>query len=576
MLKKRGMAGFGRTAGFGSPVVTVGKLLALGLLLAAAPPGQQWSNVLYDRADQFMFGNHPLYAAAYVAVFAFALLGMVIVPFLRSAYVRVALVALIVVTIAADQLFLDIAGHHLNIARLHIVWEVRGTAPDMIPAYAPYFVRSCLWVIALGAILAIPPARTWSLGLRYGLVPLSAFVFIAAITVRTKGDVQEFLPPFSLPVALAIVSTVEDTESPVLPVEYSGPITPRIKHVVFIVDESVRGDSMEVNEPKHQNTPFLSQHKDHIINFGVAVAGANCSMPSRLMLRYGSRREDFEGSGKRPSMWRPVIWRYAQRAGYRTVLIDPFKGDRYAYMYANEWRSIDQYVKEGELPTYLRDNAIAQRLVELLKEDVPSFIYVNKFGTHFPYELAFPPRFNNFTATPQSRDLAAYWSDALHNFYHDSDLENHEALNRSYSNAILWSVDGFFKNLLGRFDEDRVLLIYTSDHGQSLSEGGQRVSHCSTQNAQVGEGLVPLFAVTGNPEIGSRLRTSAARAFGQATHFEIVPTLLLAMGYQERWVKEHYGPSLFDVPLDRPRQFLIGGDAAPGKWFEGSRWMSVD
>ena len=555
--------------------VTAGKLLAIVLLLAVAPPGQQWLTVLSDRFNQFTFGNRVVYAAGYAGVFVLSLLGLAIIPFLRSATARIALVALIVVTFAADQLFLEIAGRHLNVARLHIVWEVRGTAPDMIPVYAPYFVRGSLWVLALGVILAIPPARAWSLGLRYAIVPLIAFVSVATIIIRIKGDTQEFPPPFSLPVALAIVSTIENAQSPAMPVEYSGPITPRIKHIVFVVDESVRGDSLQLNEPKHQNTPFLMEHKDRIINFGVAVAGANCSMASRLMLRYGARREDFEGAGKRPTKWRPVIWRYAQRAGYRTVLIDPFKGDRFAYMNSDEWRSIDEYVKAGDGPTYLRDGVIAEKLVDLLKDDVPSFIYVNKFGTHFPYVLSFPP--DLFTAAPQARNLASYWSDALHNLYYDADLDNREALQRSYNNAIFWSVDGFFAKLLGRFDEKQVLLIYTSDHGQSLLEGGHRISHCSTQNAQIGEGLVPLFAATGHPEIGPGLRAGAARAFGQATHFEIVPTLLQAMGYQERWVKEHYGPSLFDVPVDRRRQFLIGGDAAAqGNWFEGSKWIAAE
>lgn len=562
------------TPGLGGLVVTGGKILAIVLLLVVTPPGQEWWNLLFDRLNHFLFANRPLSAAGYGAVFACALLGLAIAPFLRSAWARIALAMLIVATFAADQLFLALAGHHLNIARLHIVWQVRGTAPDMIPAYLPYFMRSCLWVIALGLILALPPVRQWSLRLRYGLVPLLAGVFVATITVRSKGDIQEFPPPFSLPVALAIVSTIQNAQDPALPIEYGGTITPRIKHIVFVIDESVRGDSLELNNPKHQNTPFLAEHKDRLINFGVAVSGANCSMAARLMLRYGSRREDFYGTGM--PVWRPAIWRYAQRAGYRTVLMDPFKGDRYGYMNANEWRSIDHYVREGDLPTYQRDGAIAERLVKLLQEDVPSFIYVNKFGTHFPYEFSYPPAASDVSARPQSRSLAAYWGDALHSFYSDSDLANREALHRSYSNAIHWSVDGFFKRLLGRFDESRVLLIYTSDHGQSLLEGGQRLSHCSMQNAQIGEGLVPLFALTKNPEIASKLRTSAARAFDRATHFEIVPTLLLAMGYQDQWVKERYGASLFDIPIEQPRQFLIGGNSPTGNWYEGSRWVAVD
>src|SRR5262249_22046720 len=124
---------------------------------------------------------------------------------------------------------------------------------------------------------------------------------------------------------------------------------------------------------------------------------------------------------------------------------------------------------------------------------------------------------------------------------------------RAYNNALLWSVDGFFEKLFSRLDKQNVFIIYTSDHGQS----GQRMSHCSTRNAHVGEGLVPLIVSTGIQDLAVRLRKSATHAYGQATHFEIFPTLLLAMGYDEQWVRERYGPSLLDIPANRHRQFIF-------------------
>ena len=40
-----------------------------------------------------------------------------------------------------------------------------------------------------------------------------------------------------------------------------------------------------------------------------------------------------------------------------------------------------------------------------------------------------------------------------------------------YSNAIAWSVDEFFRNLLPAVDLHKTLIVYTSDHGQSLLPG---------------------------------------------------------------------------------------------------------
>src|SRR5262249_38085823 len=46
-----------------------------------------------------------------------------------------------------------------------------------------------------------------------------------------------------------------------------------------------------------------------------------------------------------------------------------------------------------------------------------------------------------------------------------------------YPNAIAWSVDEFFRNLLPAVDLSKTLIIYTSDHGQSLLPG--HFTHCS-------------------------------------------------------------------------------------------------
>src|SRR5262249_54228641 len=106
-----------------------------------------------------------------------------------------------------------------------------------------------------------------------------------------------------------------------------------------------------------------------------------------------------------------------------------------------------------------------------------------------------------------------------------------------YPKAIAWSVDEFFKNLLPGVDLHKTLIVYTSDHGQSLLPG--RISHCSTTPpVPLTEADVPLFAITSKPDFEQRLEQGAARGFGQFSHFEVFPTLLLAMGYDANWVKE--------------------------------------
>src|SRR5262249_41566183 len=151
-----------------------------------------------------------------------------------------------------------------------------------------------------------------------------------------------------------------------------------------------------------------------------------------------------------------------------------------------------------------------------------------------------------------------------------------EELLHMYNNAILWSVDGFFKKLLDRFQYDNVLLVYTSDHGQRLMNGKERKSHCTTpsEHTQVGEGLVPLIVSTGIPELELRLRESAARLYNHGSGFDIFPTLLLAMGYNEQWVRTSSGPTLLDASANRKRHFLRSSPLA--ELFDKPSWFPAD
>src|SRR5262249_1429359 len=124
-----------------------------------------------------------------------------------------------------------------------------------------------------------------------------------------------------------------------------------------------------------------------------------------------------------------------------------------------------------------------------------------------------------------------------------------------YPNAIVWSVDEFFRKLLPAIKASNTFIVYTSDHGQNLLPA--RSTHCGTTPAvPAGEEEVPLFAITSMPEFAERLEEGAARGYGRFSHFEIFPTLLLAMGYDAGWVRANYGPSLMDVP-STDRKFMI-------------------
>ena len=137
----------------------------------------------------------------------------------------------------------------------------------------------------------------------------------------------------------------------------------------------------------------------------------------------------------------------------------------------------------------------------------------------------------------------------------------------TYKSAVRWNVDEFFRRVLTGLDVSQTAIVYTSDHGQSLLEGGYSASHCSVgPNIVAGEALVPLFAIVGDATLRNELQQASKKMLNKASHFEIFPTLLMAFGYARAEVQAAYGAGLFGEP-GQPRRFLSGFKSS-ATWIE--------
>ncbi|RTZ96621.1 MAG: hypothetical protein DSY90_09945 [Deltaproteobacteria bacterium] len=88
-----------------------------------------------------------------------------------------------------------------------------------------------------------------------------------------------------------------------------------VKYIVYIVDESVRGDFLGINGHEKATTPYLKTVGKNIFNFGISSSIANCSEATRLALRSGLRRDqipDFDYQ----ALKQPTIWQYAKKGGF--------------------------------------------------------------------------------------------------------------------------------------------------------------------------------------------------------------------------------------------------------------------
>jgi glucan phosphoethanolaminetransferase (alkaline phosphatase superfamily) len=498
---------------------------------------------------------------AYIMICIIAFVSVVIVTFIRSSAIRVPLMLLMLIGWVFELSMLDLNSTLSSQNLFWIFWLERGRASEAIGGYGFGAIRDCVAVVILGIVLCAPPARRFSISGIFGFLPVVSGALVAGAIIYTNGYTQAFPIPFSTfaNAAIVLVQAFNRVDKPLLmsdlassgdggidhEVKVGTGTHPLFNKVVMIMDESVRGDYLSLNDAARNTTPFLKA-TTNLVNFGVAISGANCSYVSRTMFRFGMRHSDLP-NGWREGLNRPTFWEFAHRAGYKTVYVDALSyGSLDNWLSVSERMRVDSTVRVSNNPGYLRDQVLVGTLLGVLKDEAPTFVYVEKFGVHFPYSDKSPSDFEPLTVLKSDNEKveARFGTTAR-----KRELAH-------YPKAIAWSVDEFFRGLLPGLNLSKTLIIYTSDHGVNLVSS--HFQHCTmAPPVPPGEQYVPLFALTSEPYFEQRLGSAASNGFGQFSHFEIFPTLLLAMGYDAGWVKRSYGPSLIDRPSP-DREFMIG------------------
>jgi glucan phosphoethanolaminetransferase (alkaline phosphatase superfamily) len=536
------------------------KASALAVFFVAVP------NSLYSQSELLIANGKTGLLVIYVSITLFSLVGLTAVPFLNSWCLRVPFAMIVLAGFVTDHIVVGLYGQHVSLDLMQTLWGERDMGSTVLTAYQDTILKN----FGLGALLATvflhTPTTRWRLGFRYCILPIVAFLSVLIFTLYANGRVEIPTPAFAVPAQLAVVQmrTIPTQEGRAT-IDYVGMIQPPLRKIVMIVDESVRGDYLGLNNSRYDNTPFLNQVSAKIANYGTAISAVNCSDSSRAILRMGLQRQqlpDLRGTWFRLL---PTIWQYAHKAGFRTALIDAWQRDRpfHSYMSDGEAKGIDIQIYPGDEPAYLRDEVVADELLELLRRDEPLFIYVNKYGIHVPYLKTYPP---NMEYEPPSIVTLLQGRRNILDDYRRNVV-------REYHKALKWSVDDFLAKVLPAIlQQPDTGLIYTSDHGQAMFDGGYDASHCSVNpDVAKGEFFVPLFVATGADSLERRFASEARRAFNRAHHLDIFPTLLEMMGYSSQWTAVHYGSSLLDVPVYRKREGLLGVFSSPA-----ARWIDID
>ena len=524
--------------------------------LAAIDGADLWTGTLFqlDRADTARPTRNALvFAGVYLAA-AGSLLACILH---RSPWVAGTIALWTSLAVAIELGLRGVVGNGLGHHEASLLVTEYAFLGDATRFFSSAWVGPALAGFVGG--IATSLALRW-LGPRTGSVfpvlALAASVALAFTTVtRTFGKVYEFPIPVRLPtlVAWAANNTAPfygEREAP----RFQPSVPPLAEHVVLVVDESVSAQFFDA-----ATTPWLASRPRGTFDYGAASAVSNLSSISNLVMQSGLRQDQFPDTELR-TLKSPNIFSYFERAGFETALIDSQTyGDKAPNgMTGFDLAGIDVHLRLRELrpsqPEYAYDFEAIRDVTELVEGSTRSFTYLLKTGAHFPYLDKAPPDERPFQPTSKTGAIG----------------RDPDRIRNDYRNAIRWTTDRFLEELLAALErtERDVVVLYTSDHGQSLEaafDSKRFTPHATAIDPPSEQALVPLVLLAA----GERARTLLTdrhlpARYDSVSAFEIFPTLLYFAGYHDPAVTLTHGPHMFDAGAERPERVFLSGNVYGG------------
>ncbi|WP_065261829.1 sulfatase-like hydrolase/transferase [Pseudomonas bananamidigenes] len=404
--------------------------------------------------------------------------------------------------------------------------------------------------------------------------PIMGVLLLSAVLFVRAGEGARGLPIMYTPLAYLNLFGYEALHNTVGPRE---PVTlarngPAVSHdIVLIIDESISGNYLDINTPFGVHSSLKQAHPGaDIFNYGYAASIANCSADTNVTLRYGGTRGDY----MRINSTMPSIWQYAKKAGLRTVYIDAQRtgGNLQNLMTDTEKKDIDEFVQFDQTSVRDRDMAAAAKLIELLNDDRPELVVINKVGAHFPVHDKYPDAFMAYRPTLPRGQFTEIADTGKRDGF-NGQPDDWVLYRNAYKNTVLWNVGEFFSRVFAQANLSNALLIYTSDHGQDLHERGNPGlnTHCGGDPVEE-EGLVPLVVIQGDQLHTLDWSAQLAANKDRSSHYNIFPTLLQLMGYDLAGIESVYGKPL-SVPTTDDFTFNYRFNARLGARPE---WKHID
>ncbi|WP_085686227.1 MULTISPECIES: sulfatase-like hydrolase/transferase [unclassified Pseudomonas] len=509
-----------------------------------------YSDYYLERLNAIGFGFSVLLFGAMFLALTFALL---LTAYIRQTFIRHLFALVMFVSAVFFDVYTRVTADYLTYSSFVSLVYSGGFIQEAAYQYRGAIIHGLLNGLLLLIGIGLKPRHSIPVpnALRVA-APFCGVLLLSAVLFVRAGEGARGLPIMYTPLAYLNLFGYEALHNTVGPREA---VTlarngPAVGHdIVLIIDESISGNYLDINAPfgVHSN---LKQARPgvEIFNYGYAASIANCSADTNITLRYGGTRADY----MRINSTLPSIWQYAKKAGMRTVYIDAQRtgGNLQNLMNDAEKKDIDEFVQFDQTSVRDRDMAAAAKLIELLNDDKPELVLINKVGAHFPVHDKYPDAFMAYRPT-LPRGQFTEVADTGERTGFNGQPDDWVLYRNAYKNTVLWNVGEFFSRVFAQANLNNALLIYTSDHGQDLHERGNPGlnTHCGGDPVEE-EGLVPLVVIQGEQLHTLDWSAQLAANKDRSSHYNIFPTLLQLMGYDLPGIEAVYGKPLSVATAD--------------------------
>ncbi len=419
------------------------------------------------------------------------------------------------------------------------------------------FLYALPCVLVLSALIPVPPVSNFRKALALGLLP-ALFLLVSNYALFLYVPERSFhLNPLTSFLRSTLHHKFENLR------KYQGPRDDLpifqasrrpLDSIIYVIDESVRGSNLSLNGYPRATTPFLQslETRGLLKNLGICVSAGTFSYISNAYLMTGHNA--FPDDGFRTAR-SPTVFDYAKKMGYETIYIDIDHGYLSTLVKAagdGPVRSLDRLMtdrsfKERRVDLEItKDLGIARFLSGLLNERGGYFVVVNKKGLHFQYRNRYP-----------DDEASAIWKPVMEASEPiDLSATGREKLVNTYDNGLRFQVDEFFRVFVSETTNRNYVILYTSDHGQTLAEHGQVYTHMKPDEVIVD---VPAFFVSGE-RYGRKGLLAGIPPGIRVSHLNNFATLLDLMGVPLSLRVRPYDKSIFSLTAEdnRVRTYMSG------------------